>query len=159
MARVESTTAAQVLASGDLTPRDYKAVGAILRAMGAEQFQPRVPVQLLEFVHRYSMSVLMDATDFAAHRAPEEESPDISIDDLRLAIRARLSYSFQYPTPRDLMLQHASATNSMPMPVPPMLPGLCLPPEDQQLTSPNWQLVPAVAPAQMSSSPKPPAQQ
>ncbi len=61
-------------------PRDAKVIATILKAMGVEEFQPRVMNQLLEFLYRYVTEVLQDAQLYSEHASRTE----LSLEDVQL---------------------------------------------------------------------------
>jgi len=117
-------------------PRDAKLIGLILKAMGVEEFQPRVINQFLEFMHRYVTEVLQDAVVYSEH----SNKTELDLEDVRLAILSRINYSFTQPPPRELLLELAKDKNSQPLPVIPNKLGVLLPPDQYCLTSQTYQL-------------------
>eukprot|EP00172_Hildenbrandia_rubra_P000173 Plantae.Rhodophyta-Hildenbrandia_rubra.ctg10766.p2 GENE.Plantae.Rhodophyta-Hildenbrandia_rubra.ctg10766~~Plantae.Rhodophyta-Hildenbrandia_rubra.ctg10766.p2 ORF type:complete len:264 (-),score=57.01 Plantae.Rhodophyta-Hildenbrandia_rubra.ctg10766:594-1385(-) len=118
-------------------PRDARTVKSILSAMGAPQHDPRVVTQLLELVHRYISSVLVDAQVFSEHAEKEAIDPA----DIRLAIESQLSFSFSHPPSRDLALQVAAEVNKRPFPSIDTAAGLSLPPHEYTLTKKNFKVL------------------
>jgi len=117
-------------------PKDLETINNILKDMGVQSFDPRVPDQLLEFIHTYTVNVLKDAQIFQAHRSGQK----VEIEDLRLAIQSRVNNSFTQPPPRELMLELAADRNSQPLNPVPKRFGVLLPPESMVLGNANYQL-------------------
>lgn len=63
-------------------PRDAKVIATILKAMGVEEFQPRVVNQQMEFLYRYVTEVLQDAQLYMEHAGRSE----ISLEDVQLVL-------------------------------------------------------------------------
>lgn len=118
-------------------PRDAHTIEAILHTMGVDDYDPRVVNQLLELLHRYVSSVLLDARQLSEHA----EKPAIDVDDVKLAIRTRCTHSFTQPPPRDVTMNLASERNSIPLPPVDQKAGTALPPPDEQLTAQNYTVV------------------
>ena len=55
-------------------------------------------MQLLEFQHRYVTDVLSDSKVYAEHAGKSH----IDVDDVRLAIQSRVTFSFTQPPPREV---------------------------------------------------------
>lgn len=121
----------------EVAPRDAKVIGAILRAMGVEEYEGAVVNQLLEFSHRYLKESLEDANDYRLHAA----KPEIDLADARLAVEGRKQYSFTPMPPREMLIGMAKDRNSAPLPVVPSRHGVLLPPDRFCLTSENYQVV------------------
>jgi len=124
-------------------PRDAKAIAAILKSMGVEDFEPRVVNMLMEFMHRYVSDVLQDAQVYASHA----NKSAIDLDDVRLATQAKVNFGFTQPPPREVLLELAQNKNSIPLPlIPPekqmRYSGVLLPPDEYCLTAPNYQMEP-----------------
>ncbi|KAJ3414938.1 Transcription initiation factor TFIID subunit 9B [Chytridiales sp. JEL 0842] len=143
-------------------PRDAKLVSLLLEAMGVEDYDQRVVPQLLEMIHRYVLDTVSDAQLYAAHAS---RSPDsLEIEDLKLAIEAKLAHSFTSLPSREVMQELAEQRNSMPLPFVREVHGIRMPPERNTLTGVNFQIVPkikqsstaaAAAAAQTPSGPSP----
>lgn len=155
--RVSATTCRQLTLSS--VPKDLETIINVLKDMGVtvrvalplfvalcspalllfgrwQSYDPRVPDQLLDFIHTYTVNVLKDAQVFQAHR----EGAKIDMEDLRLAIQSRVNNSFTQPPPRELMLELAADRNNQPLHVVPKRYGVLLPPEQLCLLNPNYQL-------------------
>ncbi|XP_078436335.1 TATA binding protein associated factor 21kDa subunit [Wolffia australiana] len=117
-------------------PRDARIVRALLRSMGVSDFEPRVVVQLLELWYRYVVDVLNDAQIYSEHAS----KPSIDPDDVKLAIQSKVNFSFSQPPPREVLMELARGRNKVPLPKSITGPGIPLPPEQDTLISPNYQL-------------------
>lgn len=118
-------------------PRDARTVEAILRSMGVEQYDPRVVNQLLEVLYRYVSSVLTDAREFSEHA----DKSAIDVDDVRLAIRSKVAFTFTQPPPRDVTMRLAAERNAIPLPPVAQRAGVALPPPEFQLTASNYRVI------------------
>ncbi|CAI6000770.1 unnamed protein product [Closterium sp. NIES-65] len=116
--------------------------------MGVEDYEPRVVHQLLEFAYRYMTDVLGEARVYAEHAGHAA----LEVDDVRLAVQAKVSTSFSQPPPREVLMELARARNAVPIP-PIAGSGLfALPPEAECLLQPNVQIaVPLPGPAARGS--------
>lgn len=126
-------------------PRDAQSVAAILKAMGVEEYDERVVHQLLELLHRYVSEVLADALEYARHAAlgASNGSGELSLADVKLAIEAKVKVSFTQPPPREVLMQLCREKNAVPLPVVEDKAVVALPPEEFQLTAPNYRVVAA----------------
>ncbi|XP_042408210.1 transcription initiation factor TFIID subunit 9-like [Zingiber officinale] len=133
-------------------PRDARVVKELLRSMGLEEgeYEPRVVHQFLELAYRYVVDVLTDAQIYADHASKTSIDPD----DVRLAIQAKVNFSFSQPPPREVLLELAKNKNKVPLPKTIAPPGsIPLPPEQDTLISPNYQLlIPRKQPAQVEET-------
>ncbi|CAI6011922.1 unnamed protein product [Closterium sp. NIES-65] len=104
--------------------------------------------QLLEFAYRYMTDVLGEARVYAEHAGHAA----LEVDDVRLAVQAKVSTSFSQPPPREVLMELARARNAVPIP-PIAGSGLfALPPEAECLLQPNVQIaVPLPGPAARGS--------
>lgn len=118
-------------------PRDARIVEAILKSMGVDSYDPRVVNQLLELLYRYVSSVLLDAREYCEHA----DKTEIDLEDIRLAIRSKCSFSFTQPPPRDVTMRLAAERNSIPLPPVDQRAGVALPPTDDQLTAQNYRVI------------------
>uniref|UniRef100_A0A453G877 Transcription initiation factor TFIID subunit 9 n=1 Tax=Aegilops tauschii subsp. strangulata TaxID=200361 RepID=A0A453G877_AEGTS len=86
-------------ASGPDEPRDARVVRELLRSigLGEGEYEPRVVHQFLDLAYRYVGDVLGDAQVYADHAA----KPQLDADDVRLAIQAKVNFSFSQPPPRE----------------------------------------------------------
>ncbi|KAL6537390.1 Transcription initiation factor TFIID subunit 9 [Orobanche minor] len=126
-------------------PRDAKVVKELLKSMSVEDYEPRVVNQFLEFSYRYVVDVLTDAQVYSEHAGKSV----IDSDDVKLAIQSKVNFSFSQPPPRELaslqlglyvLLELARSRNKVPLPKSIAGPGIPLPPEQDTLISPNYQL-------------------
>ncbi|MCL7047122.1 hypothetical protein MKW94_002793 [Papaver nudicaule] len=117
-------------------PRDAKIVKTLLKSMGVSEYEPRVIHQFLELWYRYAVDVLTDAQVYSEHAA----KPAIDPDDIMLAIQTKVNFGFSQPPPREVLLELARNRNKMPLPKSIRGPGIPLPPDEDTLISPNYQL-------------------
>ncbi|MCO5588449.1 hypothetical protein L7F22_042405 [Adiantum nelumboides] len=117
-------------------PRDAKLVKSILRSMGVKQHEPRVVQQFLDFCYRYVVEVLGDAQLYSEHAS----KPSIDCDDVKLAIQSRVNFSFSQPPSRETLMDLARVRNSIPLPKAISGSGIALPPEQDALIAPNYQI-------------------
>ncbi|KAG5537968.1 hypothetical protein RHGRI_025160 [Rhododendron griersonianum] len=134
------------MADGDEDmPRDAKIVKTLLKSMGVDEYEPRVVHQFLELWYRYVVDVLTDAQVYSEHAGKAA----IDCDDVKLAIQSKVNFSFSQPPPREALLELARNRNKIPLPRSIVGPGIPLPPEQDTLISPNYQLaIPRKRPAQ-----------
>lgn len=132
----------EVLKQNGELPRDARVMAQLLKSMGVEEYQPRVLNQLLEFMYRYVSEILQDGLMYAEHAGRQE----LSVDDVQLAVQARVNSSFTQPPPRELLLELAKEKNSNPLPPYPARLGVLLPPEEHCLIQPTYQIEPKPAP-------------
>mmetsp|Transcript_39779 Transcript_39779/g.100271 ORF Transcript_39779/g.100271 Transcript_39779/m.100271 type:complete len:144 (-) Transcript_39779:126-557(-) len=122
-------------------PREAKMIACLLASMGIEDYEPRVVGQLLEFMHKYSSEVLVEAGLYAEHAG--RTGNHLKTSDVRLAIQSRIHNSFIQPPPRQIMMELARHKNSAPLPlIPDNSYGINLPAEELCLTNANFQIVP-----------------
>ncbi|CAG90350.2 DEHA2G07810p [Debaryomyces hansenii CBS767] len=131
----------------NIVPRDVRLLHLIFATQGIQNYQDHVPLQLMDFAHRYTTSVLKDALIYNDHAKPLNSNTNINssanstvnTDDIRLAIAARTNYQFKPTPPKELLLELAHERNSKPLP--PVIPkwGLNLPPEKYCLTARDWE--------------------
>lgn len=129
-----------------VVPRDVRLLHLIFATQGIQNYQDHVPLQLMDFAHRYTVLVLRDALTYSDHAKPGNANTNInannnstvSTDDIRLAIAARTNYQFKPVPPKELLLELAEERNLKPLP--PVIPrwGLNLPPERYCLTARDW---------------------
>lgn len=134
----------------DATPRDVRLLHLILASMGVTAYQDRVPLQLMDFAYRYTHGVLQDALYYSDHAGAStstlpagvgsSSSTSLTVDDIRLAVGARVNYQFKPAPPKELLLEMAQEKNKRPLPPVPQQYGIRLPPEKYCLTSKEWQL-------------------
>ncbi|CAN8321868.1 unnamed protein product [Cochlearia groenlandica] len=118
-------------------PRDSKIVRSLLKSMGVEEYEPRVMNQFLEIWYRYVVEVLTDAQVYSEHASKST----IDCDDVKLAIQSKANFTFSQPPSREVMLELALSRNKIPLPKSIQGHGVLLPPEQDTLLSPNYQLV------------------
>ncbi|XP_068687189.1 transcription initiation factor TFIID subunit 9B-like [Montipora foliosa] len=118
------------------TPKDALVMGAILKEMGINEYEPRVINQMLEYTYRYITTVLEDATVYSKHAGKK----DIDADDVQLAIQSRLDHSYTNPPPREFLIEIARQKNRHPLPQIQTKSGLRLPPDRYCLTSTNYKV-------------------
>ncbi|TVU46610.1 hypothetical protein EJB05_06155 [Eragrostis curvula] len=126
-------------------PRDALVVRELLRSMGLSEgeYEPRVVHQFLDLAYRYVGDVLGDAQVYADHAG----KPQIDADDVRIAIQAKVNFSFSQPPPREVLLELARSRNRIPLPKSIAPPGsIPLPPEQDTLLAQNYQLLPPLKP-------------
>ncbi|KAK4744877.1 hypothetical protein SAY87_011189 [Trapa incisa] len=129
----------------DDLPRDARIVKSLLKSMGVEEYEPRVIHQFLELWYRYVVDVLTDAQVYSEHAGKST----IDCDDVKLAIQSKVNFSFSQPPPREVLLELARSRNKIPLPKTLAGPGIPLPPEQDTLINPNYQLaIPRRQPAQ-----------
>lgn len=97
-----AAAAAVAGASAADEPRDARVVRELLRSMGLGEgeYEPRVVHQFLDLAYRYVGDVLGDAQVYAEHAGKAQ----IDADDVRLAIQAKVNFSFSQPPPREVPL-------------------------------------------------------
>lgn len=130
--------------SAQIVPRDVRLLHLIFATQGIQNYQDHVPLQLMDFAHRYTTSILKDAVTYNDHAKSSGGSINsaaaatVNTDDIRLAIAARTNYQFKPAPPKELMLELAHERNSKSLP--PIIPkwGLNLPPEKYCLTARDW---------------------
>lgn len=124
-------------AESSAKPRDAQTVEAILHAMGVETYDFRVVNQLLELLYRYISSVLEDARTFSEHA----DKHCVDAEDIKLAIRSRMNFTFTQPPSRDVTVCLAKERNAIPLPQVDKKAGVALPEPQFQLTSQNYNVV------------------
>ncbi|KAF7981639.1 hypothetical protein HWV62_18404 [Athelia sp. TMB] len=128
----------------DTLPPTARAIALLLSSTPTVQdAQPGVLHQLLEFSHRYTTQVLSDALVYSefAGRAGKVE-----MDDVVLAVQARVGWEFGGRIPKEYTLSLAATTNSVPLPSVPEVFGIRLPPAAETLTAIDFDLVPSKPP-------------
>ncbi|KAG1907366.1 transcription initiation factor IID, 31kD subunit-domain-containing protein [Suillus fuscotomentosus] len=126
----------------DTLPPTARAIALLLASTPTVQdAQPGVLHQLLEFAHRYTAQVLSDGQLYAEH-AGRSGASKIEMDDIVLAIQARVGWEFGGRVPKEYILSLASQTNATPLPSVPEVFGVRLPPSSETLTAVNFNLVP-----------------
>jgi transcription initiation factor TFIID subunit 9B len=86
----------------DTLPPTARTIALLLASNPAVQdAQPGVLHQLLEFSHRYTTQVLSDAQVYADHAG---RTGKIEIDDVVLAVQARVGWEFGGRVPKEVCL-------------------------------------------------------
>ncbi|XP_047959306.1 transcription initiation factor TFIID subunit 9-like isoform X2 [Salvia hispanica] len=117
-------------------PRDGKIVKELLRSMSIDDYEPQVVHQFLELWYQYVADVLTDAQMYSEHA----EKSVIDSDDIKLAIQSKVNFSFSQPPPREVLLELARSRNKVPLPKSISGCGIPLPPDQDILIHPNYQL-------------------
>ncbi|KAK9328217.1 TATA-binding protein-associated factor TAF9 [Lipomyces starkeyi] len=123
------------------TPRDARLLHLIMASMGITTYQDRVPLQIMDFAYRYTNAILEDSLLYADHSRSSNPSTgtaantQITVDDVRLSVAARVNYQFKPVPPKELMLEMAQERNRRPLPPVAQTYGLRLPPEKYCLTA------------------------
>ncbi|KAF9004775.1 transcription initiation factor IID, 31kD subunit-domain-containing protein, partial [Cyathus striatus] len=124
----------------DNLPTTARAIALLLSSTPSVQdAQPGVLHQLLEFSHRYTAQVLTDASVYAEHAG---RAGKIEIEDVTLAVQARVGWEFGGRVPKEYILSLATEVNAAPLPAVPEVFGVRLPPPSECLTSVDFDLVP-----------------
>ena len=92
-----------------IIPRDVRLLHLIFATHAVHNYQDHVPLQLMDFAHRYTKSVLKDALVYNDHSKPVNTNTNlntntnstVNTDDIRLAIAARSNYQFKPVPPKD----------------------------------------------------------
>lgn len=120
-------------------PRDAKVTDQILKAMGIEEYEPRVVNQLMEFMHRYVSEILQDAQAFSSHANKQH----IEIDDVKLAVQSYVQKpTYSQPPTREVIMELAQLKNTIPLPTIPQKAGVHLPPDEYCTVSTNYVVEP-----------------
>jgi len=104
---------------------------------------PRVLHMLMEFAHRYTAQVLSDAQIFAEHAGRPGR---LTTDDVTLAIQGKVGFEFGGRVPKEYILSLAASTNEVPLPPVQEAFGIRLPPPEQCLVQPDFELIPNMPP-------------
>ncbi|KAG6880298.1 hypothetical protein C0992_000075 [Termitomyces sp. T32_za158] len=142
----------------DNLPPSARAIALLVSSTPAVQdAQPGVLHQLLEFSHRYTTQVLSDANVYAEHAG---RSGKVDIDDVVLAVQARVGWEFGGRVPKEVcltlariyavfnllhsqyILSLATQVNATPLPPVPEIFGVRLPQASDCLTAIDFDLVP-----------------
>lgn len=101
-------------------------------------------VALLFFSPGYVQTILSDSLLYASHAQSSSSTsvPNISLQDVILAIQSHLSHSMIQPPSKSTLLNLAGTLNSTPLPPVSDRYGLRLPPREQCLTGVNFNIVP-----------------
>ena len=115
-------------------PRAASRMLLLLHDMGAEKYDPKVVVQLLDVMYGWTAAILLDASTNARMRTlpttPQlayATEPPIEASDVSLAVRSRVEHGFTRAAAREVLAQQAADTNSMPMPILPKRNAVALP--------------------------------
>lgn len=131
-------------------PRDARLIHTVLQNLGVQNYQERVPLQLLDFAYRYTSSVLSDslrlsaegytatATEKRKAAAANDDGSNISVTALRQAIASRQGYAFEAALPKEFMLEQAGERNRVQLPKVERGYGVQLPEEKYCLTGVGW---------------------
>lgn len=120
-------------------PRDVRLLHLLLASQAIQHYEDQVPLQLMDFAHRYTRGVLKDAMVYGDYAAGDAAA-ELSVEDIRLAIAARTQYQFKATAPKELLLQLAAERNKKALPQVVNMWGTRLPPEKYCLTSREWRL-------------------
>ncbi|KAG5341842.1 Transcription initiation factor TFIID subunit 9B [Termitomyces sp. J132] len=124
----------------DNLPSTARSIALLVSSTPAVQdAQPGVLHQLLEFSHRYTTQVLSDANVYAEHAG---RSGKVEIDDVVLAVQARVGWEFGGRVPKEYILSLATQVNATPLPAVPEIFGVRLPQASDCLTAIDFDLVP-----------------
>ncbi|KAJ7095232.1 transcription initiation factor IID, 31kD subunit-domain-containing protein [Mycena belliarum] len=124
----------------DNLPPTARSIALLLSSTPSIQdVQPAVLHQLLEFSHRYTSHVLTDANVYAEYAG---RSGKIEMDDIVLAVQARVGWEFGGRVPKEYILSLASEVNAVPLPAVPEVFGVRMPPATDCLTSIDFDLIP-----------------
>ncbi|KAJ3575158.1 hypothetical protein NP233_g1272 [Leucocoprinus birnbaumii] len=126
--------------SADNLPSTARSIALLLSATPSIQdAQPGVLHQLLEFSHRYTAQVLTDASVYAEHAG---RGGKVEMDDVTLAVQARVGWEFGGRVPKEYILSLANEVNATPLPAVPEVFGVRLPPQSECLTNVDFNLIP-----------------
>jgi len=121
-------------------PATARAISLLLASHPAVQdVHPGVVHQLLEFSHRYTYQVLSDALVYAEHAG---RAGKVELEDVMLAIQARVGWELGGRVPKEFILSLATQTNATPLPPVPEVFGIRHPPEKDCLMAVDFDLVP-----------------
>lgn len=132
-------------------PRDARLIHTVLANLGVQNYQERVPLQLLDFAYRYTSSVLSDSLRLSAEgytaqasekrkAAAGDDGSNITVTALRQAIASRQGYAFEPALPKEFMLEQAGERNRVALPKVERGYGVQLPDEKYCLTGVGWGL-------------------
>ncbi|KAJ7276223.1 transcription initiation factor IID, 31kD subunit-domain-containing protein [Mycena haematopus] len=124
----------------DNLPPTARAIALLLSSTPSVQdVQPAVLHQLLDFSHRYTAHVLTDANVYAEYAG---RAGKIEMDDVVLAVQARVGWEFGGRVPKEYILSLASDVNAVPLPAVPEVFGVRMPQASECLTSIDFDLIP-----------------
>lgn len=129
-------SSAKILQDPSMLPRDARFISLLLKTEGIKDFDMNVVPQLLEFMHGYACDILKDAHVYMKYANHKE----MTLDDIRLSVEARISHSFTMPPTREINMRLFEEINSKPIPIIPYTFGVILPPEIDTLTGTNFQI-------------------
>lgn len=133
-------------------PRDTRLIHMILANNGITAYQPRLPLQLLDFAYRYTTSTLQDALHLTSEgygtAAPgvsgkgtaASDLGAITFQSLRLSIASRTHYQFSPCMPKEYYHEQAQERNRVALPAVERDWGVRMPPEQYCLTGTGWGL-------------------
>ncbi|KAK7061574.1 transcription initiation factor TFIID subunit 9 [Favolaschia claudopus] len=117
-----------------------RAIALLLSSTPSVQdVQPAVLHQLLDFSHRYTAQVLTDANVYAEYAG---RGGKLEMDDVVLAVQARVGWEFGGRVPKEYILSLASEVNAVPLPAVPEVFGVRMPQASECLTSIDFDLIP-----------------
>ncbi|GAV82714.1 TFIID-31kDa domain-containing protein [Cephalotus follicularis] len=114
-------------------PRDAKTVKSLLKSMGVEDYEPRVIHQFLELWYRYVVHVLTDAQVYSEHAGKPAIDKSLPLTLISFCLMSIFSI-------HQVLLELARNRNKIPLPKTIAGPGIPLPPDQDTLISPNYQL-------------------
>ncbi|KAJ7781406.1 transcription initiation factor IID, 31kD subunit-domain-containing protein [Mycena metata] len=121
-------------------PPTARAIALLLSSTPSVQdVQPAVLHQLLDFSHRYTAQVLTDANVYAEYAG---RGGKIEMDDIVLAVQARVGWEFGGRVPKEYILSLASDVNAVALPAVPEVFGVRMPQAADCLTSIDFDLIP-----------------
>ncbi|KAJ7368125.1 transcription initiation factor IID, 31kD subunit-domain-containing protein [Mycena albidolilacea] len=124
----------------DNLPPTARAIALLLSSTPSVQdVQPAVLHQLLDFSHRYTAHVLTDANVYAEYAG---RAGKIEMDDVVLAVQARVGWEFGGRVPKEYILSLASDVNAVALPAVPEVFGVRMPQASECLTSIDFDLIP-----------------
>ncbi|KAH9850051.1 transcription initiation factor IID, 31kD subunit-domain-containing protein [Lenzites betulinus] len=124
----------------DTIPTSARGIALLIASTPTVQdAQPGVLHQILEFSNRYTAQVLSDALVYAEHAG---RTGKVEMDDVVLAVQARVGWEFGGRVPKEYVMSLATQTNAMPLPSVPEVFGVRLPPPAECLTAVDFDLVP-----------------
>ncbi|KAJ8515995.1 hypothetical protein ONZ45_g6677 [Pleurotus djamor] len=127
-------------AAVDTLPPTARSIALLVASTpGVQDVQPGVLHQLLEFAHRYTSQVITDGMVYAEHAG---RSGKVELDDVMLAVQARVGWEFGGRIPKEHILSLATHTNAIPLPAVPEVFGVRLPPPSECLIAVDFDLVP-----------------
>ncbi|THH03592.1 hypothetical protein EW145_g6158 [Phellinidium pouzarii] len=124
----------------DTLPPTARTIALLLASTPTIQdAQPGVLHQLLEFSHRYTSQVLSDALVYAEHAG---RAGKLEMEDVVLAIQARVGWEFGGRVPKEYILSLASQANAIPLPSVPEVFGVRTPSSPHVLSQVDFDLLP-----------------